>query len=179
MCWAHLLTNKFLIVAFLLHFTTLILHKTPNAHNIHFHNHLHANSLFTLKGYSTEDGANSTASRSGRPIGPLGSSRAGKNRRSQSAQGSSFKNQSLLRSNSAVSAHSSRQKFRTPAKGRLQTMSADRGTMNPVTPKIQMNTPVALLRYPHVGETVMSMSGSPVIVQGYGFKEVLILFICY
>lgn len=119
-----------------------------------------------LKGYSTEDGAHSTASRSARPIGPLGSSRAGKNRRSQSAQGSTTKNKSLMRSNSAVTAHASRQKFRTPAQSRLQTMSADRGTMNPVTPKMQKDTPVAFLRYAHVGETVMSMSGSPVIVQG-------------
>lgn len=149
----------------------LIFSFSPLIHQTHTQNTFsqspaHANLLFTLKGYSTEDGGNSTASRSARPIGPLGSSRAAK-RRSKSAQASSVKNQSLMRSNSAVSAHTSRQKFRTPATGRLLTMSADRGTMNPVTPKMQMNTPVALLRYPHVGEPVMSMSGSPVIVQGY------------
>lgn len=60
--------------------------------------------------------------------------------------------------------HSSRSLYRTPAQKRLQTQSVDRAA--PITPKCQMNTPVALLRYPKQGETVISLSGSPVIVQG-------------
>lgn len=92
-----------------------------------------------------------------------------RNRRSLSAHtitnnnsSASSKNQSLLNS---TKEHLSRSKYRTPQTNRLQTMSADR-SMNPVTPKIQANTPVAMFRYPKMGETVISLSGSPVIVQG-------------
>lgn len=61
--------------------------------------------------------------------------------------------------------HASRSTYRTPAQKRLQTQSVDR-MLKTITPKCQANTPVAMLRYPKHGETVVSLSGSPVIVQG-------------
>lgn len=61
-----------------------------------------------------------------------------------------------------VSIHASRSKFRTPMT-RVKAMSADRGMMAPVTPKVQMDTPLALLRYAKAGEHIISLSGSPVI----------------
>lgn len=61
-----------------------------------------------------------------------------------------------------TSSHSSRSKFRTPMT-RIKAMSADRGMMAPVTPKGQVDTPLALLRYAKAGEHIISLSGSPVI----------------
>lgn len=117
----------------------------------------------------------------GRLIGPLASAKA-KGRRSRSAQNmdttagvgaanvSSAPNASstmLQRSNSQTGGgHQSRSKFRTPAMNRLQTMSAER-QMAPVTPKMQPDRPLSMLRYQKMGETVISLSGSPVIAQGY------------
>lgn len=126
-----------------------------------------------------------------RPIGPLLSAKA-RSRRSKSAsnvkkQGLIYKNQSIIsnsNSNSSVitqkqqngilstskvfGTHLSRSKSRTPLPKQqaqhLQTMSADRNC-HLVTPKIQSNAPITLLRYPRQGETVISLSGSPVIAQ--------------
>lgn len=112
-----------------------------------------------IKGYVTE-----SSRRSSRPKKPLPTDQKKRHRRSQSANLSTMSARPLSRMNS-TNDRLSRSKFRTPG-NRLQTMSADRSIMNPVTPKIQMNTPVSLLRYPKVGETVISMSGSPVIVNG-------------
>ncbi|KAJ6634784.1 Borealin [Pseudolycoriella hygida] len=89
-------------------------------------------------------------------------------RRSKSAGGkinSSVMSACSLSRMNSFSGRASRSKYRTPA-NRMQTMSADRSVVTPVTPKITMNTPVSLLRYPRVGETVISMSGSPIIVNG-------------
>lgn len=112
-----------------------------------------------IKGYVSE-----ASNRSSKPKKLLA---AEKKRRSRSATGltrsSTMSSHTTVRGD--ISTRTSRSKFRTP-KPRLQTMSADRALMNPVTPKIQMNTPVSLLRYPKVGETIISMSGSPVIVNG-------------
>lgn len=137
----------------------------------------------------------SSVSRSGRPLGPLASAKA-KGRRSRSAQNANTTASSasgaitgrltgrnthtaaptnanastLQRSNSVrQSGHQSRSKFRTPgpAGGRLQTMSAERQMMMaPVTPKMQPDRPLSMLRYQKMGETVISLSGSPVIAQG-------------
>ena len=112
---------------------------------------------------------NQTRSRTGRPIGPFSSAKA-RGRRSQSAQNSYVSKNNLLSAKQKVDStlsenHASRSKYRTPNQSRLQTMSADRG-IGLVTPKIKQNTPITLYRYPKVGETVISLSGSPVIVQG-------------
>lgn len=121
--------------------------------------------LHTIKkGYVTEGSGRSSKPKKAATVGPRKS-----RRRSQSANG--IKNSSTMSSrtlsrNDITSHRASRSKYRTPGQ-RIQTMSADRSIMmTPVTPKIQMNTPVSLLRYPKVGETVISMSGSPVIVNG-------------
>lgn len=113
-------------------------------------------------------------------MGPLASAKA-KSRRSRSAQSnqnnttvnttsSSNRHGTLQRSASQQSAdtlHASRSKYRTPGCSRLQTMSAERHQMMaPVTPKMQMDRPLAMLRYQKIGETVISLSGSPVIAQG-------------
>lgn len=123
----------------------------------------------TSKGYLTEESRHSSILSSGiratgRPLGPLASAKA-KNRPSRSAQRPAT-NTSVIRSNSTISSqHQSRQMYKTPAVNRLQTMSAERG-MAPVTPKMMPNMPVSMLRYQRMGETVISMSGSPVIAQG-------------
>lgn len=59
----------------------------------------------------------------------------------------------------AATDHVSRAKFRTPG-GRTKAASADRVGM--ITPKVQLGTPISILRYPRMGETLVSASGSPV-----------------
>lgn len=39
--------------------------------------------------------------------------------------------------------------------------------MNPVTPKVEVGKPIAMLRYAKQGETVISMQGSPVVATRY------------
>lgn len=135
------------------------------------------------KGYLTEESCQTAKKLPPRPKGPLSSAKQKLGRRSNSA--SSYltshtplisKNQSLLMSSSKIllsskintpaktntSSHSSRSKFRTPMT-RIKAMSADRGMMAPVTPKGQVDTPLALLRYAKAGEHIISLSGSPVI----------------
>lgn len=53
----------------------------------------------------------------------------------------------------------SRSKYRTPS-GRTKAASADR--IGSITPKFQMGTPTAILRYARMGETLVSATGSPV-----------------
>lgn len=124
--------------------------------------------------------------RSARPLGPLASAKA-KSRRSRSAQSNQSNNltanttsastssgrhggtlqRSASQQSAEASQHASRSKYRTPGCSRLQTMSAERHQMMaPVTPKMQMDRPLAMLRYQKIGETVISLSGSPVIAQG-------------
>ena len=56
----------------------------------------------------------------------------------------------------------SRSKYRTPlAKMRPKAASADRIGM--ITPKVQPNTPMALLRHARAGEFAFSASGSPIV----------------
>lgn len=134
-------------------------------------------------GYQTEDSAVSSihleafSSIKGRPYGPLVS--AIKNRRrSKSVSGHvtpSKAHTSLLvaikskktfgGSNTLITNDSrlSRPKFRTPgANVRLQTVSTDRG-LSLITPKVQPNTPLAIMRHARVGESIYSVTGSPVI----------------
>ncbi|KAG4071335.1 hypothetical protein HA402_004039 [Bradysia odoriphaga] len=112
-------------------------------------------------GYVTESSRHSS-----KPKKTIGTEQKKKHRRSRSAAAnvSTMSARPLSRVNS-VNERMSRSKYRTPI-NRLQTMSADRSIIAPVTPKIQMNTPMSLLRYPKIGETIISMSGSPVIVNG-------------
>lgn len=51
--------------------------------------------------------------------------------------------------------------------GRLKAASADRLM---ITPKVQPNTPMALLRHARTGESVFSVTGSPVITSIAGEK---------
>lgn len=56
-------------------------------------------------------------------------------------------------------------------------MSAERHMMAPVTPKMQPDRPLSMLRYQKMGETVISLAGSPVIAQGLVFF-CLLLAVC-
>ncbi|XP_035903644.1 borealin-like [Anopheles stephensi] len=61
----------------------------------------------------------------------------------------------------------SRPKLRTPLaqvnnKSRSQAVSTDRG-MSQITLKVEPNTPLAFIRYPRAGESVYSLTGSPVV----------------
>uniref|UniRef100_A0A182JRT1 Borealin C-terminal domain-containing protein n=1 Tax=Anopheles christyi TaxID=43041 RepID=A0A182JRT1_9DIPT len=61
----------------------------------------------------------------------------------------------------------SRSKLRTPLadgskKGRIQAVSADRG-ISQIMLKVEPNTPLAFIRYPRAGESVYSLTGSPVV----------------
>ncbi|XP_058835699.1 borealin-like [Topomyia yanbarensis] len=135
------------------------------------------------EGYRTDDSAISSvpsdvlSSAKARPYGPLASAMKNR-RRSKSvsnhttpAKGHSSLllgikskktfggSQSLLGDNSRLS----RPKYRTPCAGhRLQAVSADRG-MSLITPKVQPNTPLALMRHARIGESIYSVTGSPVI----------------
>uniref|UniRef100_U5ENB0 Putative cell division cycle-associated protein 8 n=1 Tax=Corethrella appendiculata TaxID=1370023 RepID=U5ENB0_9DIPT len=60
------------------------------------------------------------------------------------------------------SSRSSRSKFRTPLNNRIKAASADRA-FGQITPKIGPQTSLAILRHAHSGESVFSISGSPVI----------------
>lgn len=141
------------------------------------------------EGYLTEDsglGSNPmsdvmmSASKA-RPYGPLASAMKNR-RRSKSVSGQATPSkghaslllgikskktfgasQSLFASAADNNRHS-RSKFRTPnaAAGRLQTVSTDRG-LSLITPKVQPNTPLAILRHARAGESIYSMTGSPVI----------------
>ncbi|XP_055597007.1 borealin-like [Uranotaenia lowii] len=143
----------------------------------------------TDEGYSTEDSAISSipsetlslAPKQTRPYGPLAS--AIKNRRRSKSLVSSHttpaKNQSTLLGiktkktfgNAAQSLfsenlRSSRSKHRTPnpaaTASRLQTVSTDRG-LSMITLKVQPNTPMAIMRRARIGESIYSVTGSPVI----------------
>ncbi|XP_055536766.1 borealin-like [Wyeomyia smithii] len=131
-------------------------------------------------GYQTEDSAISSIPSSfttNRMCGPLSS--AIKNRRrskSVSSHATPSKGHSSLligikskktfggsQTFFANDSRLSRQKFRTPgANNRLQTVSTDRG-MSLITPKVQPNTPLAIMRHARIGESIYSVTGSPVI----------------
>ncbi|XP_063709988.1 borealin-like isoform X2 [Culicoides brevitarsis] len=120
----------------------------------------------------------------GRPMGPLASAVAKARRASRSADppvartpmignhGNSMMGNSMLMSNKAKqratplkqtqSQHMSRSKYRTPLQPRPQTVSVDR-MIGLITPKVQPNMPLAILRRPKMGEPVFSVTGSPVI----------------
>lgn len=114
-----------------------------------------------------------SSTKSGRPLGPFASSKAMRNRRSRSASSvpvhstvqkqqppSSAVRGTPLQASSSTS-HMSRSKYRTPLdNNRSKAISADRLL---ITPKVQPNTPLAILRRANAGETVFSLSGSPVI----------------
>lgn len=110
-----------------------------------------------------------TSSKSRRPLGPLASSKAMRSRRSKS-EGPNTASKILPVSMSNIrgtplqtstASHVSRSKYKTPMNNqRLKTCSVDRLL---ITPKVQPNTPMAILRRANVGETVYSISGSPVI----------------
>lgn len=106
---------------------------------------------------SSSSSKTSIISHESRPLGPLSSAKAkARHRRSRSALG-------LLENHKSSASRISRaSKLR--ATPQIRTMSADRA--EPVTPKIAPNAPVSVLRYPRLGETVISLSGSPVVTQG-------------
>lgn len=133
------------------------------------------------EGYLTEDSASSNMNSDlqfpakSRPYGPLAS--AMKNRRrskSVSSTATPLKQHSSILfgmkskktfaggSQSQDSDRLSRSKFRTPRPDKPQAMSADRG-LSMITPKVQPNTPIAMLRYARLGESIYSITGSPVI----------------
>lgn len=99
-------------------------------------------------------------------MGPFQSAKAKSKRRSRSlssviqnySKGGSRTQQIMNRNNQ----RESRSKFRTPMTNRIQSFSADR-CMNPVTPKMEAGRTMAMLRYAKQGETVISLSGSPVV----------------
>ncbi|XP_062554714.1 borealin-like [Armigeres subalbatus] len=135
------------------------------------------------EGYLTEDSAASNrnsdllASAKARPYGPLASAMKRRRSKSVSANTTPCKQQTSLlygikskktfggsQSLYADNNRLSRSRLRTPGPvGRLQqTVSADRG-MTLITPKVQPNTPMAMLRHARLGENIYSITGSPVI----------------
>lgn len=116
-------------------------------------------------GYITGDSVQSD--KSGRQLGPFQSAKAKPRRRSQSVSSvlqqynkTAPRSQQIMNRNPS---RESRSRYRTPTTNRIQTMSADRGGMGPVTPKVQMGQAMAMLRYARQGETVISLGGSPVV----------------
>lgn len=116
-------------------------------------------------GYITGDSVRSDVSRSARPLGPFQSAKAKSRRRSRSLSSviqSYTKTAPRTQQIMNRAPRESRSKYRTPMQNRIQSISADR-CMNPVTPKVEIGKPIALLRYAKQGETVISMQGSPVV----------------
>lgn len=117
-----------------------------------------------------------TSTKSGRILGPLASSKAMRQRRSQSAGSNvlatvskQIASLSTMRATplkvnnvTASTSHMSRTKYRTPLNtaNRQKAVSVDRLI---ITPKVQPETPLAILRRANVGETAYSINGSPVI----------------
>uniref|UniRef100_A0A336MY84 CSON008238 protein n=1 Tax=Culicoides sonorensis TaxID=179676 RepID=A0A336MY84_CULSO len=111
-----------------------------------------------------------------RPMGPLASAVAKARRASRSADppvsrtpmiGSSLMMSSKAKARAtpllqSQSQHASRSKYRTPMQPRATASSVDR-VYGLITPKVQPNMPLAILRRAKVGETVFSVTGSPVI----------------
>ncbi|XP_065092446.1 borealin-like [Ochlerotatus camptorhynchus] len=134
------------------------------------------------EGYLTEDSASSNMnsdlqySTKARPYGPLASAMQNRRRsKSASSNGTPLKQHSSLlfgikskktfggsQSVCTESNRLSRTKFRTPGQCRPQTVSADRG-LSMITPKVHPNTPMAMLRHARLGESIYSITGSPVI----------------
>ncbi|GAB0087009.1 hypothetical protein DMENIID0001_012590 [Sergentomyia squamirostris] len=109
--------------------------------------------------------------------GPLASARGKQLRRSKSALGALQSAQrppmpsrlkaptplkGTLADDASQSQHTSRSAYRTPLpyQQRVKAASADR--VGNITPKVPMDRPVALLRFPKIGETLVSLTGSPV-----------------
>jgi hypothetical protein len=59
-------------------------------------------------------------------------------------------------------AHMGRSKIRTPM-NLVKSYSLDQ-SYNPITPKVDMNAPLMILRHARAGEKLFSFSGSPVVV---------------
>lgn len=125
------------------------------------------------EGYMTEVSCHSTMTGTRaairRPLGPLASAKAKLQRlRSRSAQANQSQ-PSLAGPSEQHRSHQSRATGRTPLATPLPppprtTMSQDR--ICTVTPRVQAaNRAVSMLRYQRIGETVISMDGSPVIAQ--------------
>ncbi|XP_035786795.1 borealin-like isoform X2 [Anopheles albimanus] len=69
---------------------------------------------------------------------------------------------STLKPIPSASERASRAKQKTPMIGRPKAISADRG-YGVITPKVQPYTPLALIRHAKLGESVFSVTGSPVV----------------
>ncbi|XP_050098801.1 borealin-like isoform X2 [Anopheles aquasalis] len=69
---------------------------------------------------------------------------------------------STLKPIPSTSERVSRAKHKTPMIGRPKAISADRG-YGVITPKVQPYTPLALIRHAKLGESVFSLTGSPVV----------------
>ncbi|XP_049540170.1 borealin-like isoform X2 [Anopheles darlingi] len=69
---------------------------------------------------------------------------------------------STLKPIPSASERTSRAKHKTPMIGRPKAISADRG-YGVITPKVQPYTPLALIRHAKLGESVFSLTGSPVV----------------
>jgi Borealin len=65
--------------------------------------------------------------------------------------------------------HASRSKVRTPLmiNRHPKSNSSDRA-YNVITPKVQPNTPLMIMRHARVGEQIFSLSGSPVVTSRFG-----------
>lgn len=119
-------------------------------------------------GYITGDSVSSDVSKSSRQVGPFQSAKAKSRRRSRSVTSvlqEYVSNQKSVQIMNRSKSRESRSRFRTPIGNRLQTLSADRST-GMVTPKVKAGQALAMLRYAKQGETVISLSGSPVVATG-------------
>lgn len=130
-------------------------------------------------GYLTEESENherlSTLS-SNKRVGPLMSAKYRRRSKSTSTISNSSVNHSLfqcttasrsalgmtLGANPAAKDRVSRSKIKTPMPYRSKAISVDR-MYGPITPKVQPNSAMAIIRHARLGEPVYSITGSPVI----------------
>ncbi|XP_053688450.1 borealin-like isoform X2 [Sabethes cyaneus] len=109
-------------------------------------------------------------------MGPLMSAKYRRRSKSTSAMGNSSASHSLFQStntsrsvlgmtltaNPTAKDRASRSKIKTPMPYRSKAISADR-VCGPITPKVQPNSAMAIIRHARLGEPVYSITGSPVI----------------
>ncbi|XP_019548365.2 borealin isoform X1 [Aedes albopictus] len=131
-------------------------------------------------GYLTEESEQdrlSTISSTSKRMGPLMSAKYRRRSKSTGAINNSTVSKNLFHSTSTVDRsilgktlgsslvakdRTSRAKIRTPMTNSRKAISVDR-IYGAITPKVQPNAPLALIRHARLGEPVYSITGSPVI----------------
>ncbi|CRK95872.1 CLUMA_CG009319, isoform A [Clunio marinus] len=75
----------------------------------------------------------------------------------------SSKGRTPLQQQNQQGTHTSRSKYRTPMSSALRQKAASVDRLNCITPRVNPNRPISLLRHARAGEAVFSVTGSPIV----------------